>query len=161
MAFDQMSSENAKRAYAPINMGRSSSSAHAEQASLRQAHTHRRRNPLSVAASLKALESIESTSEASVDGCFIAKKSVESFAIRNGVLSNGGFPYIRPPPLTQLFVKGDCICNGKHSKDPERICGLNFWNIFDRPCSFTRSWTPFRVPTIAPQTPALAQISAA
>src|ERR1039457_3980207 len=97
-------------------MGRSS--ARAEQASLRQAHTHGRRNPLSVAASLQALESVESTSEASVDGCLIAKKSVESFAIRNGVLSNGSFPYISPSPLTQLFVKGDCICNGRHGKDP-------------------------------------------
>src|ERR1039457_1980829 len=97
-------------------MGRSS--ARAEQASLRQAHTHRRRNPLSVAASLQALESIESTSEASVDGCLVAKKSVESFAIRNGVLSNGSFPYVRPPPLTQSFEKGDCLCNGTRSKNP-------------------------------------------
>ena len=92
MAFDQMSSENHQASLRPNYMGRSS--AHAEQASLRQAHTHGRRNPLSVAASLQAIESVESTTEASVDGCFIAKKSVESFAIRNGVLSNGSFPYI-------------------------------------------------------------------
>src|ERR1039458_643900 len=96
-------------------MGRSS--ARAEQASLRQAHTHGRRNPLSVAASLQALESVESTSEASVDGCLIAKKSVESFAIRNGVLSNGSFPYISPSPVTPPFATSICICDGIRSKD--------------------------------------------
>src|ERR1039457_462345 len=95
-------------------MGRSS--ARAEQASLRQAHTHRRRNPLSAAASLQALESIESTSEASVDGCLVAKKSVESFGVGNGVLSNGSFPYVSPSPHTQFFEKTDCVCNRIHGK---------------------------------------------
>ncbi len=37
-------------------------------------------------AALQAIESIESTSNASLDGCLVAKKLVESVALRNDVL---------------------------------------------------------------------------
>jgi hypothetical protein len=77
--------------------------------SLSQTYTHRRENWFSPAASLEAFESIKSTTEISVDGCLIAKNSVESIAIRNGMPPNGNLPYIDPSPRTQRFEKSDSV----------------------------------------------------
>ena len=60
-------------------------------------------NLLAAATSLQTLESIDGTSEAPVDRCFVTKKSVESFTVRNGMLSKGSLHYVSPSPLPHLF----------------------------------------------------------
>jgi len=78
-------------------------------------------NPPNAAVSV---ESVESTSKASFDGCLVAKNFVESFAVRDDVLRNRNFLNGGTSHLCELFDKLDANCHGTLSDPGSKLVGI-------------------------------------